>query len=210
ARRAPARHAAAEAGLTIEVQGEGRSLATAKDIATGAGAVLALAILALTVGLIRSESAGAPPPLPAAGAASMLRPSLTATTAGALALLGALLGVAGAYVVLLAIYHDDLRHLSSVPLSSLAVAVVSLPLAASAAGCLLAGREPPTIARSVVEWPASVVGGSWVDVCAPDQPFSRRVSQRHTENEGWRREAVADRCQMRPNCIVWPTRPRAH
>jgi len=148
---ADARHAAAEAGLTIEVQGEGRSLATAKDIAMGAGAVLALAILALTVGLIRSESAGDLRTLTAAGADSSVRRSLTATTAGALALLGALLGVAGAYVVLLAIYHDDLRHLSSVPLSYLAVAVVGLPLAASAAGWLLAGREPPTIARSVVE-----------------------------------------------------------
>ena len=148
---ADARHAAAEAGLTIEVQGEGRSLATAKDVASAAGAVLALAILALTVGLIRSESAGDLRTLTAAGADSSVRRSLTATTAGALALLGALLGVAGAYVVLLAIYHDDLRHLSSVPLSYLAVAVVGLPLAASAAGWLLAGREPPTIARSVVE-----------------------------------------------------------
>jgi len=148
---ADARHTAAEAGLTIEVQGEGRSLATAKDIAMGAGAVLALAILALTVGLIRSESAGDLRTLTAAGADSSVRRSLTATTAGALALLGALLGVAGAYVVLLAIYHDDLGHLSSVPLSYLAVAVVGLPLAASAAGWLLAGREPPTIARSVVE-----------------------------------------------------------
>ena len=124
---------------------------TAKDIATGAGAVLALAILALTVGLIRSESAGDLRILAATGANSRIRRTLTATTAGALALLGALLGVAGAYVVLLAIYHDDLGRLSSVPFSYLAVAVVGVPLAATAAGWLLAGREPPAIARSVVE-----------------------------------------------------------
>ena len=126
-------------------------MATAKDIATAAGAVLALAILALTVGLIRSESAGDLRTLTATGANSGVRRTLTATTAGALALLGALLGVVGAYVVLLAIYHDDLGHLSSVPLSYLAVAVVGVPLAAIASGWLLAGREPPAIARSVVE-----------------------------------------------------------
>jgi len=147
---ADARATAAEAGLTIEVQGEGRSLATAKDVATAAGAVLALAILALTVGLIRSESAGDLRTLTATGAGSSVRRTLTATTAGALALLGALLGVAGAYVVLLAVYYDDLGNLSSVPLSYLAVAVLGVPLAATAAGWLLGGREPPTIARSVV------------------------------------------------------------
>ena len=106
--------------------------------------MLALAILALTVGLIRSESAGDLRTLTATGADSSIRRTLTATTAGALALLGALLGVAGAYVVLLATYYDDLGHLSDVPLSYLAVAVVGVPLAAGAAGWLVAGREPPT------------------------------------------------------------------
>ena len=148
---ADARDIASNAGLTIEVQGQGRSQATAKGIATAAGAVLALAILALTVGLIRSESAGDLRTLTATGADSSIRRTLTATTAGALALLGALLGVTGAYVVLLAMYHDDLGHLSDVPLSYLAVAVVGVPLAAGATGWLLGGREPPTIARSVIE-----------------------------------------------------------
>ena len=71
-------------------------------LTTAAGALLALAILALTVGLIRGESAGDLRILAATGATSRIRRTLTATTAGALALLGALLGVAGAYVVLLA------------------------------------------------------------------------------------------------------------
>ena len=148
---ADGRDIASKAGLTIEVQGNGRSQATAKGIATAAGAVLALAILALTVGLIRSESARDLRTLTATGADSSIRRTLTATTAGALALLGALLGVTSAYVVLLAMYHDDLGHLSDVPLSYLAVAVVGVPLAAGATGWLLAGREPPTIARSVIE-----------------------------------------------------------
>ena len=45
---------------------------------------------------------------------------------------------------------DDLGHLSDVPLSYLAVAVLGVPLAAAAAGWLVGGREPPTIARSVL------------------------------------------------------------
>ena len=120
-------------------------------IATGAGALLALAVLAMTVGLIRSESAGDLRTLTATGATSRIRRTLTATTAGALALLGALLGVAGAYVVLVATYHDDLGYLSDVPFLYLALAVVGVPFAAAAAGWLLAGREPPAMARTAFE-----------------------------------------------------------
>ena len=76
--------------------------------------MLALAILALTVGLIRSESARDLRTLTATGADSNIRRTLTATTAGALALLGALLGVTSAYVVLLAMYHDDLGYLGRI------------------------------------------------------------------------------------------------
>ena len=148
---ADARDIAADAGVTIEVQDEGRSLVTAKAIATAAGAVLALAILALTVGLIRSENAGELRTLTATGATSGIRRTLTATTAGALALLGALLGVAGAYVVLAGTYYDDLGYLADVPFLYLGLAVVGVPLAAFAAGWLLAGREPPAVARTVLE-----------------------------------------------------------
>jgi putative ABC transport system permease protein len=120
-------------------------------IATGAGALLALAILALTVGLIRSESAGDLRTLTATGATARIRRTLTATTAGALALLGALLGVGGTYIVLSATYHDDLGYLSHVPVLWLILAVVGVPMVAAGAGWLVAGREPPTIARPVIE-----------------------------------------------------------
>jgi putative ABC transport system permease protein len=148
---AGARQVAADAGLTIEVEREETADARIMGIATAAGAVLALAILAMTVGLIRSESAGDLRTLTATGATSGIRRTLTAATAGALALLGALLGVAGAYVVLAALYHDDLGYLSDVPVLYLGLAVMGVPLAAAAAGWLLAGREPPAIARSAIE-----------------------------------------------------------
>jgi putative ABC transport system permease protein len=148
---ADARALAADNGLTIETRRESTSLATTKSIAIAAGALLALAILAMTVGLIRSESAGDLRALTATGATSRIRRTLTAATAGALALLGALLGVAGAYLALAATYSDDLGYLGRIPVFYLVLLVVGIPVAAVAAGWLLAGREPPTIARTAIE-----------------------------------------------------------
>jgi putative ABC transport system permease protein len=146
-----ARERAADAGLSIEVKRENDAPVRAMAITTAAGALLALAILAMTVGLIRNESSADLRILTATGATSRIRRKLTATTACALALLGALLGVAGAYVLLVALYHDDLGYLSDVPILYLGLAVIGVPLAATAAGWLVAGREPPAIARTVIE-----------------------------------------------------------
>ncbi len=146
-----ARDLAADAGLTIEVQRASPSYAKPIAIATAAGALLALAILAMTVGLIRSESAGDLRTLTATGATSRIRRTLTAATASALALLGALLGVAGAYLTLTATYINDLGYLTRIPVLSLVLIVVGVPLTATAAGWLLAGREPPAIARPAIE-----------------------------------------------------------
>jgi putative ABC transport system permease protein len=148
---ADARAAAADAGLTIEARKEKPSYVKGMAIAIAAGALLALGILAMTVGLIRGESAGDLRTLTATGATSRIRRTLTATTAGALALLGTLLAVAGAYVVLIATYHDDLGYLSHVPVVYLALAIAGVPLAATGAGWLLAGREPPAIARPAID-----------------------------------------------------------
>jgi putative ABC transport system permease protein len=147
---AAARDLAANAGLTIEAQRASTSYAKPIAIATAAGALLALAILAMTVGLIRSESAGDLRTLTATGATSRIRRTLTAATAGALALLGALLGIAGAYLALAATYFNDLGYLSRVPVLPLVLIVVGVPITATAAGWLLAGREPPTITRPAI------------------------------------------------------------
>ena len=148
---ASSRELASQAGLEIETQRKRTSLGMPMAIATAAGALLALAILAMTVGLIRSESAGDLRTLTATGATGRIRRTLTAATAGALALLGALLGVAGAYVILMATYHDDLGYLSDAPIRYLVLIVVGIPLTAAAAGWLLAGRESPALARTVIE-----------------------------------------------------------
>jgi putative ABC transport system permease protein len=143
-----ARDAAAANGLTLEARRGQGGLATTRSGATAAGVLLALGILAMTVGLIRGEAAGDLRTLTATGATSNLRRALTATTAGALALIGAVLGIAGAYVALTASYLDRLSRLTSnVPIRQLSVTAVGLPLFAIAAGWLLAGREPPAVAR---------------------------------------------------------------
>jgi putative ABC transport system permease protein len=72
---------------------------------------------------------------------------LTATTAGALALLGAVLGIGVAYLTAAAIYHDEIGRLSNVPIAELTVTLVGVPLAAAAAAWLLARREPGTLGR---------------------------------------------------------------
>lgn len=149
--RTAARELAIAAGLTIETRDEQASLSTLRSGATAAGMLLALAVLAMTVGLIRSESAGDLRTLTATGASSRVRRNLTAATAGALALLGVLLGTAGAYLVLIGAYIGDLGDLSRIPFAHLTVIAAGVPLIAFVAGWLLAGREPPAIARAALE-----------------------------------------------------------
>lgn len=138
-------------GLTVETRPTQSSSRGLTEGATGAGILLALGVLAMTVGLIRSETANDLRTLTAAGAGSATRRTLTGATAGALAFLGALLGIAGAYASLLAFHHNNLHSLTHVPYANLAFLLAGMPLAALVGGLLLAGREPPVIARRPIE-----------------------------------------------------------
>jgi putative ABC transport system permease protein len=146
-----ARQIAAAAGLTIETTSSQKSLAQLRNRATAIGLLLALGVLAMTVGLIRSETANDLRILTATGADGTTRRTLTGATAGAMALLGGVLGTAGAYAALLVWHRSDLTGLGHPPISNLAVIIVGFPLAAATAGWLLAGREPPAIARRPLE-----------------------------------------------------------
>jgi putative ABC transport system permease protein len=84
-----AQRAAASAGITIETRQAQASNAKLRDGATAVGLLVALGVLAMTVGLIRSETAGELRTLAATGATSTTRRTITGATAGALALLGA-------------------------------------------------------------------------------------------------------------------------
>jgi putative ABC transport system permease protein len=150
-----ARLTAAAAGLTIETKNSAPSSSEIINWATVFGLALALGILAMSVGLIRSETARDLRTLAATGAGSSTRRTLTAATAGGLALTGAVLGTAVAYVAAVAYAWDNpldgLSELSSVPVSNLLIILIGMPLIAVVAGWLLAGREPPTLGRQPID-----------------------------------------------------------
>jgi putative ABC transport system permease protein len=150
-----ARLAAANAGLTIETKNSAPSSSEIITWATVFGIALALGILAMSVGLIRSETASDRRTLAATGASSWSRRTITAATAGGLALVGGLLGTVAAYIGVIAFSWDNqldgLSELSSVPATSLLIILVGMPLVAVAAGWLLAGREPPALAHQPIE-----------------------------------------------------------
>ena len=147
---AAARDVAARVGLVIETRNTQASLATITTVATAAGALIALGVLAMAVGLIRAEAAGEVRTLTAIGAASTTRRTLAATTAGALALLGALLGSGAAYLALAA-GHRDIGVLSRVPVLDLVITIVGVPVAAALAGWVLAGHRPASVARQALD-----------------------------------------------------------
>jgi putative ABC transport system permease protein len=150
-----ARLTAAGAGLTIETRSSAPSSSEIINWATVFGIALALGILAMSVGLIRSEAARDLRTLAATGAGPSTRRTLTAATAGGLALLGAVLGTVAAYVAAIAYSWDNkldgLSSLTSVPVTNLLIILVGMPLVAAVAGWLLAGREPPAIAHQPIE-----------------------------------------------------------
>jgi putative ABC transport system permease protein len=146
-----ARRAAASAGLYVQTRQPQKSLAPLRNWSTAVGILLALGVLGMTVGLIRSEAADDLRILTATGASTTTRRALTATTAGALALLGAAIGTGAAYAALLAWNRSNLTPLEHVPAVNLAVILAGLPALATTAGYLLAGREPADIARQRLE-----------------------------------------------------------
>ena len=148
-----ARQMALAAGVSIETR-SASGPAQLRDWATAAGLLLALGVLAMTVGLIRSETASDLRTLTAVGASGATRRTLTGATAGALALLGALLGTAVAYLALIAWHRSDLGTLSPVPIVNILVIVIGLPLAATIGGWLLARLDVPG-------W----FGGYWSTIC---------------------------------------------
>ena len=87
----------------------------------------------------------------AIGARRRTRRALTAATAGALALLGAVLGITGAYLTLLAWHHRDPHRLTHVPGPHLAAILIGLPVIAYVGARLLAGREPAAVARQPLD-----------------------------------------------------------
>jgi putative ABC transport system permease protein len=147
--------AAAPGNMSIETRNSIPSLAQIVDAATIFGIVLALGILGLSVGLVRSEARRDLRTLAATGASGATRRTITAVTAGALGFTGAVVGIVGGYIAALGFFRsnslDTLSSLSSIPVTNLLVILVGMPLAATALGWLLAGRDPAGIGRQPLE-----------------------------------------------------------
>jgi putative ABC transport system permease protein len=145
-------------GLSIETKNDEPSSWEVVDWATAAGIALALAVLAMSIGLLRSESASDLRTLAATGASSLKRRALTASTSGSMALLGALLGTIAAYLACAAFFRtSDLAgqslwtNLSAVPVENLLIILVGMPLVAVVGGWIFAGRQPPMVSRQPIE-----------------------------------------------------------
>jgi putative ABC transport system permease protein len=138
--------------VTVEIATYYPSLSDFTDRAIAAGIVIALSVLAMSVGLIRSETAPDLRTLTATGASGATRRAITAATAAALGLLGAILGMAGAVIAGMAWTRSGLTATAGgVPVSDIVILLIGLPLLAAVGGWLLAGREPPAIARQPIE-----------------------------------------------------------
>ena len=139
-----AREIAALHGFRIETRDDRSNLRMTRLAAGLAGLVLALGVLAATLGLIRGESANDVRTLTAAGARPSTRRGIAAVTAGTLAAVGAVLGIVSAYIGLVAAGVD---HLMPIPWSDLAIIAVATPLLATVVAWMVGGKEPPAIAR---------------------------------------------------------------
>jgi putative ABC transport system permease protein len=139
-----ARTIAAQHGFAIESHDDGDDWSSIRLASGLIGMLLALGVLATTVGLMRVEAAGEIRTLTAAGATRSTRRGMTTVIAGSLAALGAVLGITGAYVGLVA---GRLDGLSPVPWADIALIGCGTPAVAVVAAWLLSGREPETLAR---------------------------------------------------------------
>jgi putative ABC transport system permease protein len=143
-----ARHVTLAYQAPLEIPSGGTDFGEIADVATALGILIALGVLAACVGLIRSETGPDLRTLTATGASSATRRAITAATAAALGLLGAILGMAFAVAASLVWAHASLSALfADVPLADVLILLLGLPLVAAAGGWLLAGRKPAAVAR---------------------------------------------------------------
>ncbi len=148
---------AATHNLSVESKNDAPTSHEIVNWATVFAIALALGILAMSIGLIRSETAGDLRTLTATGASSRTRRTLTAVTAGGLAFLGALLGTVAAYVGLFGWFRSNSLEgglsdiIDHIPWNNLILIVVAMPAVAMIVGWVLAGRDPTTISVRPME-----------------------------------------------------------
>jgi len=129
---------AAAAGITAERREQQGSLARARDAATALALLASLALVAMTVGLMRAQTLADRRILVAIGSSRRQQRDVAAATAGTLAVAAVGLGTGIAYLSLLAQTGDQLARLLPVPGAHLAMLCVGLPLVAVVGSWVLA------------------------------------------------------------------------
>jgi putative ABC transport system permease protein len=142
--------------LSVESKNDEPSSSAVINTATIFGILIALAVLGMSVGLVRSETARDLRTLAATGASSSTRRTLTAVTAGALGFLGALLGVMGGYIGMIGWLRSNslnggIAALGNVPVADLLLLLLGMPALAAVVGWLFAGRDPAAMAHQAIE-----------------------------------------------------------
>jgi putative ABC transport system permease protein len=143
--------------LSVESKNDAPNSHEIVNWATAFAIALALGILAMSIGLIRSETASELRTLTATGASSRTRRALTAVTAGGLAFLGALLGTLAAYVGLAGWFNSNSLEgglsdiIDHIPWNNLLLIVIAMPAIATIVGWVLAGRDPTLISARPME-----------------------------------------------------------
>ncbi len=148
--------AASTTQLSVEAKNDQPTSSAVVGWATIFGIVIALGVLGMSVGLVRSETASDLRTLAATGASSYTRRTLTAVTAGALGFLGALLGVVGGYIAMVGWLRSNslnggIAALGNIPVTYLLFILLAMPVFAAIVGWLFAGREPVAMAHQAIE-----------------------------------------------------------
>jgi putative ABC transport system permease protein len=148
--------AASTTQLSVESKNDEPTSSSVINSATLFGIVIALGVLGMSVGLVRSETANDLRTLAATGASGFTRRTLTAVTAGALGFLGALLGVVGGYIGMIGWLRSNslnggIGALGNVPVADLLLILFGMPAFAAVVGWLFAGREPSAMAHQAIE-----------------------------------------------------------
>jgi putative ABC transport system permease protein len=110
--------------------------------------LMALGVLAMALGLLRTETAGDLRILTTTGAGSRTRRTTLVTTAGDLAFLGAALGTIISYLVLVAFFAEQSQHpFDRNSGKSHLLIIMGMPVLVSIGGWIFSGHEPKAIAR---------------------------------------------------------------
>lgn len=149
--------AASTTPLSVESKNDEPSSSSVIGWATIFGILIALGVLGMSAGLVRSETAGELRTLTATGASSHTRRALAAATVGALGFIGALLGTFGGYLGMIGWLRSNSLNGgisalgNNVPVAHLLLILIAMPAAAAAAAWIFAGREPAAVTQQAFE-----------------------------------------------------------